>query len=451
MKKIFLTLVLFFITNFIAWNFFGLTFIVNIACIFFIIFKSKEVNLFTSTIILFITALLFNISSTFWLLEVTWWESVLAFTGNSIVMTIPLFLTCLYYKKYGRIFVPFTMFWIIFEFLHTNWDLSWPWLTFGNVMGNQHNLIQWYSIFGIYSGSIWLIILGFLLFLISRNIKIYKYYFFFFLTLIIPISSSIYVYKIKQADTSNPLEITTYICNKTETATNYKRSKDLFFKLTNRTVINYLVCPEIYFSKTHIKNLRSGAESIFLNKFLDKHKKTSIILGAEILNNKEELFNSVILINKNNYQIRTKKKYIPIREYTPPVLSKYFGKSFYKKNNNDNTYEILSKTKIFPIICYESIFSIFIAKNSIQSEVIFLLTSEKFMNNSHFAKCQYLNIIRLRAIENNKNILKCSTAGYSCIINEKGDITTQIRNEIEKNSIYKIKTPSIYQKLISIL
>ena len=73
------------------------------------------------------------------------------------------------------------------------------------------------------------------------------------------------------------------------------------------------------------------------------------------------------------------------------------------------------------------------------------------MNNSHFAKLQYLNIIRLRAIENNKNILKCSTAGYSCIINEKGDITKKIKNEIENNKIYKIKTPSLYQILISIL
>lgn len=451
MKKIILTLFLFSITNFIAWNFFGLSLIVTITCIFFIIFKLKKVNLFISTITLFITAFLFNLSSTFWLLEVTWWESLLAFIGNSIVMTIPLLLTCLYYKKYNRIFVPYIIFWIIFEFLHTKWDLSWPWLTFGNVMGNQHNLIQWYSILGVYSGSIWLIILGFFLFIILRNIKNSKYYIFFFFTLIIPITSSIYTYKIKQVDTSNPLEITTYTCNNSDNSTNYKRSKDIFFKLINRNVINYLVCPEIYFSKTHIKNLQNGAESIFLNKFLNKHKKTSIILGAEILNNKEELFNSVILIKKNSYQIRTKKKYIPIREYIPPILSKCFGKSFYQKNNNDNTYQILSKTKIFPIICYESIFSQFIAKKSIQSEVIFLLTSEKFMNNSHFAKLQYLNIIRLRAIENNKNILKCSTAGYSCIINEKGDITKKIENEIENNKIYKIKTPSIYQILISIL
>lgn len=451
MKKIILTLVLFSLTNFIAWNFFGLSLIVSIACIFFIIFKLNKINLFKSTIILFITAFLLNLSSTFWLLEVTWWESLLAFTGNSIVMTIPLFLTCLYFKKYKRICIPFTIFWIVFEFLHSKWDLSWPWLTFGNVMGNQHELIQWYSILGVYSGSMWLIILGFLLFLILRNLKNYKYYFFFFLTLIIPISSSIYSYKIKSVDTSNPLRITTYINKATETSTNYKISKDLFFKFNNKSVTNYLICPEIFFTKTHIKNLRNGVESIFLNKFINKHKKASIILGAEILNNKGELFNSVILIKKKNYQIRTKKKYIPVREYTPPILSVFFGKSFYKKNNNDNTYQILSITKIFPIICYESIFSNFIAKNSIQSEVIFLLTSEKFMNNSHFAKLQYLNIIRLRAIENNKNILKCSTAGYSCIINEKGDITKKIENEIENNTIYKIKRPSIYQKLNSML
>lgn len=39
-------------------------------------------------------------------------------------------------------------------------DLSWPWLIFGNVLGNQWYLIQWYSLFGVFGGSFWLLITG---------------------------------------------------------------------------------------------------------------------------------------------------------------------------------------------------------------------------------------------------------------------------------------------------
>lgn len=441
-------LFIFTISNFIAWNFIGLFFIISIACIFLFIVNLKKENVFYATLILFLVAFFLNFSTTFWLLEVTWWESILAFVGNSVFMTVPLFLTYYFSRKYNKVFYFFFIFWLIYEILHSYWDLSWPWLTFGNVMGNQYYFVQWYSILGIHFGSVWIIILGYLLYETLVNVKKSIFFMSFIIMLIFPITYSLYTYKIIPVNKSNPLKITTYIPNHKENESNYSKSKILYLKFLNKPLNNYLVCPEIFLSPISLKNIQKGAESIFFNKFLKQHNNVSLLFGAEILNKKEELFNSVVVLTADKCLVRTKKRYIPVREYTPPILSICFGKSFYRKNKDDNTNQILNQTKTFPMICYESIFSTFVANIALKSEVLYILTSEKFMNNSNFARQQYLNIVRLRAIENNRNILKCSNQGYSCVINEKGEITESIKKEVQNCTIYKIKNASIYQKII---
>ena len=38
--------------------------------------------------------------------------------------------------------------WISFEYLHLNWDLSWPWLNLGNVFSAKVDWVQWYTFTG---------------------------------------------------------------------------------------------------------------------------------------------------------------------------------------------------------------------------------------------------------------------------------------------------------------
>ena len=156
------------------------------------------------------------------------------------------------------------------------------------------------------------------------------------------------------------------------------------------------------------------------------------------------------IFNKKHLLFRTKKKYVPLTEYTPQYLTHFLNDSYYTKNKTDNQQEIIKNHKIFPIVCYESVFSNFIASEIGNAEIIFLLASEEFLNNSYFAKKQYLDIVRLRAIENKRNIIKCSNKGISCIINEKGVIVNKIQKEIEKLTAYKIKDKTIFQKLLSL-
>ena len=38
------------------------------------------------------------------------------------------------------------------EYMHLNWDLSWPWLTIGNVFAKYPIIVQWYEFTGFLVG-----------------------------------------------------------------------------------------------------------------------------------------------------------------------------------------------------------------------------------------------------------------------------------------------------------
>ena len=50
--------------------------------------------------------------------------------------------------------------WISFEYLHLNWDLSWPWLILGNIFSSHTNWVQWYSYTGVLGGTLWVLIIN---------------------------------------------------------------------------------------------------------------------------------------------------------------------------------------------------------------------------------------------------------------------------------------------------
>lgn len=145
---------------------------------------------------------------------------------------------------------------------------------------------------------------------------------------------------------------------------------------------------------------------------------------------------------------RTKKRYVPITEFTHPILEPLFGDTNYCKNSIDDITHITYTYHLFPFVCYESIFSAFFAKNSIDTKFVFLSTSEAFLKKSDFARNQYVNIIRIRAIESGRYILKCTYDGTSCLINPNGDIVKYINNEFQIVSIPEIKENTIFQKIL---
>lgn len=442
---------MFAVLTFISWNYFGIIFIANLILLYEILNKIQGKNFgyrFLFTLPLFI---ILNVFATFWLFTVDASNSVITYITNSVLMTLSF--VSISYLNTNRISNKFMLIfiWPLSEWLLTKWDLAWPWLTFGNVLANQWFLVQWYSVTGIYGGTAWLIGIALVIHLIITSDNNKRYYRFLFILLVAPLVS-VFSYLMLNEKVYKTENIACFIPSKKDINKScYDKTKIIVKYIeANKTKKEItVITPELFYS-TSSTDLKYSEASYLLTYFLNKHN-CKILLGSEILNDTVNKFNGIAYIDKTKYLFRTKKKYVPITEYTPGVLTFFFGRSNYLKNTVDDASEIKADIHSFPFVCYEVLFSAFIADKSIDTDKLILLTSEEFMNNSSYGRKQYLDIVRLRAIENNRYLLKCSYQGKSVLISPKGDILRVLNTHYESVKVPLKSKNTLYQLCIKMM
>lgn len=397
--KNFILLLAFSIINFISWNFFGLLFILNCTIIFYYLEILKVRKWQYAFKIGFLLFFLFNISASFWLIKVDEIYGCYALLFNSFLMLIVFLVTIIIFKNKKHYKLIFIFSWVIMEWLFSKWDLAWPWFNFGNVLANQWYLIKWYAIVGTYGGSFWLLFVGLIILNIIQKKQTNKNIMFITILFTLPIYS-IFDYHFAYELSNKKTNILTFIPKSSNS--NYSRTKKLFKYINSHNAPNIILTSELFYSNIHPSQINNGDISFYLKKIFHKNQNTIFIVGTEIENSPSIKFNGISVITKDSVYFRTKKKYVPVTEFTTKILTPLFGNSFYSKNNNDDVTKITNNYKIFPYVCYESVFPSFFAENSINTKFVFLSTSEAFLNKSDYAKKQYLNIIRIRAIENGR-------------------------------------------------
>ncbi len=455
----------------------------------------------------FITFLTWNAISTSWLSYAKRTNGIFAIEAYLIPILINSFFMSTVFtcyscikkytksKKIGYVFL--VCLWILFEKMHLEWELSWPWLNLGNGFSNHIEWIQWYEYTGTLGGSIWIWIVN-IVFIESileykknKNIVFfYKKIFFniaqiFFL---IFVSNIIYIkYECKKyekyVDTLILQPNIDPYYQKYKISTNkliLKLKKLIDKKISKKSII--IIAPETTFpgngNKISTKNIsKNRIISVFIDYLKKKSPNTVFITGMELYtlykkNNSKttvpnntkwvDIFNSVIQIGTNeNIEYHHKSKLVPAVETFPykkiffPILGNIllnFGGTVMELGKQD--YPSVFKhpylgIKIAPIICYESVFgeyvSNFFKKNA---ELMVIITNDGWWGSSEGHK-QHMFYARLRAIENRKYIARSANTGISCCINEKGEIISSIPYGIEGilyNRIYLNKKKTFYIK-----
>ncbi len=99
----------------------------------------------------------------------TWWIIYASFVGFLLAMILNSFFMALafYLMHMARRILPgkqgaasLLIFWLSFEYLHLDWDLSWSWLNLGNVFATIPSWIQWYEYTGTLGGTAWIIVVN---------------------------------------------------------------------------------------------------------------------------------------------------------------------------------------------------------------------------------------------------------------------------------------------------
>jgi apolipoprotein N-acyltransferase len=420
---------------------------------------------------LYILFLIWNILTTWWVFNAAK-EAVFAITLNSLFMCIPILLFHKTRKKYSTTiaYISLVCYWLAFEHLHLRWDISWPWLTLGNVFAKWPSVIQWYEYTGVMGGTVWIwvvnILVAKLVLDVTKSDKVETQNYFkrsatIDIVILIPIIVSLIIYKnYNQSD--KHIEVVIVQPNLdpyTEKFNGLPADEQLsrMLSLAEKSIdsnTKVLMLPETAITSFADEALLDMNEEVkMLQQFLQKYPNLEVLTGIstyKIYNPNEEpsttarlqpnnvyvdYYNTAIYITNNKpIQIYHKSKLVPGVEKMPfPVLLKFLEK--YAIDNGgisgslgvDDEPSILKGTvaNAAPVICYESIYGDYV-RQYIQkgADYIGIITNDGWWGNTDGYK-QHLDYGTIRAIETRRSIARCANTGISALIDEKGDIYDQ--------------------------
>ncbi|MBR4918877.1 MAG: apolipoprotein N-acyltransferase [Bacteroidales bacterium] len=448
--------------------------------------KGSKVALWKGLIFSYPGFVLWNALTTYWICNTTVPGGIAASVLNALLMSMVfgLWHCCRKYVKHSWTHpVLFAAFWISFEYLHLNWDLTWPWLNLGNVFAVCPRWVQWYSVTGALGGTFWIIALNFLMYCILVHQRIYKTRAWglaaaFLGCLIIPIIWSACLYKstLKNIDKSTPIEAVVvqpntevweeeYSLTNTEEA---QRILDVTRPFINDKT-NLVVCPESSIAHSiYLKALQTGeypkespsyACFPLLDSSIAMYPNLNFILGLstyDVYDHKAtitakqmdaihfmDFYNTAVFYNKNQYSGHYhKSRLVPGVESLP--FPKVFGflsdmlvnlggvSSSLGKDTQQRVFSFEANGNLLKAgtaICYESIYGELVGhfvRNG--ANVLTVITNDSWWKDTPGHK-QHFEMARLRAVETHRYVLRAANGGFSGVINPAGDVEQKTKYE----------------------
>jgi apolipoprotein N-acyltransferase len=423
-----------------------------------------------------------------WNLITTWWIYFASLEGALIALFCNSLFMCIVFTTWSNIksrinkswavwlLIPL---WLGFEYGHSLWELTWTWLTLGNVFAFSHNLVQWYEFTGTSGGGLWILVLNILIFKIIQSLPKTSLRNKFNpdsyrdqswirpgLVILIPIIFSLIIKWYRSSSPNSELstlnsQLSTVIVQPNVDPYNEKfyvqpeiQLQNLLKQLEGKIDSNtkYLVLPETFLTESISENDIEASPSILFLKetLLAKFPDLTIITGSNseyTFGPGEKLsatarrwqdfhydaFNTALQINKAGINIYHKSILVPGVEIMPYAslfkpLEKYalqlggtFG-SLGKQEERTVFYNQDKSVGVAPVICYESVYPDFVAKYIRNgANVIFIMTNDGWWQDTPGYK-QHLAYAKLRAIETRCQIARCANTGISCFIDELGNI-----------------------------
>ncbi|MFC2109262.1 apolipoprotein N-acyltransferase [Bacteroidota bacterium] len=434
--------------------------------------KNKKKVVFLAA---YITFLLFNLSTTWWLYFATPFGMIFANVANAFLMTLVFFI---YHLIASRIstklsLITLVCLWIGFEKFHLNWEMSWPWLNLGNGFANHYKWIQWFEYTGVFGGTLWvwliniLLFRSFLSFTSNKNFSLLiKQILLAVSIVVIGIFSSLYIYHTTEVpkEKVGVLVLQPNVNPYTEkyNVANATMAQDLIDLATEKldSTVSFIIAPETTLPKPRALNTFQKTKEYYLLKdFIKKNNTATFLSGITFFNSYSERetpnttanfyrnskkwynsFNSSIFIQANkNMETYHKSKLVVGVEHTPyrAVLNPILGNSMIDLGGSVSTLTTQKYRKVFsngtnkmaPIICYESIYGEYVTEYIHKgADFLAIITNDGWWNNSQGHK-QHLSMARLRAIENRRSIARSANTGISALINSKGDIEQSLAYE----------------------
>jgi len=432
--------------------------------------------------------LIWNIGVTWWIWNSTPPGAIAAIVLNSFFMSC-VFGMWHWIKKSNlpKITIPlaFIAFWCSWEFLHLNWQITWPWLNLGNVFAAHPKLVQWYEYTGTFGGTIWILVVNFLVYYLFqhrsaenidfhreksakilinlRHLRAKKTLTALILIIITPILISLIIYKTYAIKQETGIEVVIVQQNIDPWTEQYEKTNlelaELIIqtaapKLSPNTVL--MVCPESALphsiNEEQLFNLDIYPHASFqlFDALFQQYPQLNIILGLStiaVFDTKVspaareypngifvEFYNTSCLYNKDTIELYRKCKLVPGVEKMPyPLIFGFLENLAIDLGGTSGSLGIDTEQRVFPIttkqgiikvgvpICYESIFGELFSQFVKNGAQLMCVITNDAWWKNTPGYKQHFEMSRLRAIETRRYILRAANTGISGFIDPFGN------------------------------
>lgn len=407
---------------------------------------------------------IWNIATTWWIWNASPAGAAGAIVVNSVIMCFPLMAFRLTRQQLGNLagYLSLPLYWMSFEYLHHTWELSWPWLTLGNVFANSPKWVQWYAYTGTTGGTLWIWLMNIVLAISFFNRQMkgrWRTVVGGFALFIVPIMASILLTPTTQpvadGNAANVVVAQPNVEPYTEKFTTPPAILVQNLLKLSATQIDsntrLLVWPETAIPAQaweHELQQNDIFQPIF--QFLQQHPQLLLVAGIDSYKlwgtTNPQLFSARQMDNGLYYEafntamgvdaqgkpaLYHKSKLVPGVEALPSWLG-FMSSLFDDLGGTTGTLGRSQSAMVFnspgnpykpaPIICYESIYSNYVTDYvRAGANILTVITNDGWWGNTPGYR-QHLSMSRLRAIENRLWVARSANTGISCFINPAGEV-----------------------------
>lgn len=414
----------------------------------------------------FLALLVWNLGVIWWLWNASGWATLGAWIGNALLQSLPLVLFQITKRasknKFG--FLTFAVYWIAFEYVHLNWDLSWPWLNLGNVFANMPSWVQWYEYTGSFGGTIWVLVVNIVAFQWFVG-KVNRMNFALSILLPMAISSVMYfTYDEQGKDIETVVVQPNLDCYKEKfhynaktgernqpTQVPYMEQMNRLIALSESEITDktqFILWPETAMHRgVDVSNpfkhrdfqmadsviirhpnarLISGIDSYI--KYTDQNQHTETTRYARGFGHYDAFGSAAFFTGTTDYEFYHKSKLvigvetIPFRSVMKNMIMNFGGTAGGLGKQEEREVFFNGKEGAAPVICYESVYGDYMTEYVDKGATfIAIVTNDGWWGNTSGHR-QHLNYARLRAIELRRAVARSANTGVSGFINQRGDI-----------------------------
>jgi apolipoprotein N-acyltransferase len=405
---------------------------------------------------------IFNILSIGWVRVATMTGAITIIMGLSFMMSFTLWLAYIIRTKAGNLagIISVFAFYLGYEFLTLKINIFTPWLNLGNGFSKDIAFIQWYDHTGTAGGTLWILASNFLLtaFILKKKKreKNNSYYLvLWFLLIILPSGISIKRYYSISKNNAQPEEVVIVQPNIDPYEDKFRipfiiqlnKALSMAEEAVNPDT-KWIITPETTVDDPlDLGQLNDNVYITTLQKFVVKNPTASIVTGMvtyktypitekvpsasavikDSTGNYYDHFNSALKIDTGQViEVYHKSKLVPgiemqfdynpaklFRKILPDLGGTIWGYGIQKERKCFTNQ--VTRTKIAPIICYESIFGEFVTGYVRKgANALFIITNDGWWKNTSGYK-QHLWYASLRAIETRRPVVRSANTGISCI------------------------------------